>query len=281
MRWIRLEVAFDETWLFPLTPASQLAWVKLLCTAKRDGVRGVLKYLSPSVAARKWAIPESDVQAMYDAAIQDEAIEVTADHIKVCNWLQYQPLDKTAADRQKKFRETKTKRNGSSRKVTPLSPVTTVSNDVSRQVTAGNGLSQEKRRYVDVDVDVDTYSDVDKEKEASPRKARGAKFDAFPTADSDRFYRVCIENGFAVNMGILRKAIAPLYPQTGQIYTTDELANALVAWLEARQGLHPDKARFWTLHNFAQDVARWVRLGKMPLANENGVTERGRLAVGE
>jgi hypothetical protein len=272
MRWIRLEVAFDETWLFPLTPASQLAWVKLLCTAKRDGVRGVLKYLSPAVASRKWSIPESDVQAMYDAAIQDEAIEVTVDHIKVCNWLQYQPLDKTAAQRQKKHRDTSKDSHGKSRKVTPLRPVTP-------DVTVGHGLSQEKRRYVDVDVDA--YTDVDKEKEISPRKTRGAKFDAFPTTDSDRFYRVCIENGFAVNMGILRKAIAPLYPQTGQIYTTDELANALVAWLEARQGLHPDKARFWTLHNFAQDVARWVRLGKMPLANENGVTERGRLAVGE
>lgn len=275
MRWIRLEVAFDETWLFPLSNSSQLAWVKLLCTAKRDGVRGVLKYVSPAVASRKWNIPENDVEAMYAAAVADGAIVIENDQIQICNWLKYQPLDKTAAQRQKKFKESKKTGNGRLRQVTPLSPVTPIDNGRSREVTAGN---DRKRRYIDVDVDIDV--DSKGQKPSAPNGAATAKYPDFPVADSQRFHRTCIQHGHAVDMGVLRKTIAPLYPKSGPIYTADQINSALEAWLEAREGQPPDKARFWKITEFAQDVARWVRLGAMPRSDANGVTERGRLAAG-
>lgn len=106
------------------------------------------------------------------------------------------------------------------------------------------------------------------------------KYPSFPKADSDRYFETCIASGHAVEMGYLRKAIAPLYATTGPAFPADDLNAAILAFLETREGQPPDKARFWTLMDFAKDVARWVRIGKMPLVDMNGVTERGRLAAG-
>ncbi len=117
-------------------------------------------------------------------------------------------------------------------------------------------------------------------KGTAPNGAAKSKYPYFPQSDSNRFHRTCVDNGFAVEVSILRKTLAPLYSANGSPYTADQINSGILAWLEARGGCPPDKARFWTLTQFAQDVARWVRLGAMPLADANGITERGRLAVG-
>lgn len=117
-------------------------------------------------------------------------------------------------------------------------------------------------------------------KGTAPNGAAKAKYPSFPVPDSLRFHRTCVGNGFAVDHAILRKTLAPLYTSGSPPFSADEIDNALIAWLEAKGGQPPDKARFWTLTQFVQDTKRWVRLGGMPRTDENGVTERGRLAVG-
>jgi hypothetical protein len=55
---------------------------------------------------------------------------------------------------------------------------------------------------------------------------------------------------------------------------------AIVAFNEAADGATADKSQFWHINKFVEDIGRWVRLGRMPLADLNGLTERGRTAVG-
>jgi hypothetical protein len=114
----------------------------------------------------------------------------------------------------------------------------------------------------------------------APDGAAKSKYPNFPVADSLRFHKTCVSNGYAPDMGLLRKTLAPFYPESGPVYTADEIDAGIVAFLEAKGGQPPDKARFWTILQFASDAARWVRLGAMPRSGPNGVTERGRLAVG-
>lgn len=105
MRWIRLDSCFDDGWLFSLSPGSQLAWVKLLCTVKRDGVKGRMKALNPVVSARRWGIGEEDIAKMFHAGVEDGAIEIVNGEWVITNWAKFQETDYTATERQRRRRE--------------------------------------------------------------------------------------------------------------------------------------------------------------------------------
>lgn len=104
-RWIRLDVGWDDTeWLAMCSSGAQLAWVKLLCHAKRDGTGGRCKALSNAVAARRWGVTPSAVGEMIEAARSDGAVHEDGGYWTITAWSSYQ-MDWSAADRQRRFRE--------------------------------------------------------------------------------------------------------------------------------------------------------------------------------
>jgi hypothetical protein len=113
-RWVRLDVDFGDTeWLFPLSGLAELAWVKLLAYAKRSGIRGRVRCLSPSVAAEKWKCGLDAFDEMMTAATAGDnpaVIEVDGDWF-LTGWDRYNPIDRTNADRQRHLRE-RSRRNG-------------------------------------------------------------------------------------------------------------------------------------------------------------------------
>ncbi len=114
VRWIRLNVDFDDQpWLFVLSSDAQLAWVKLQCHMKRDGVRGTCNAMAPMVAARRWGVGEEHVVKMLQAAIKAEVLISTGESWSIVAWAEDQE-DTTNADRQKRFRS----------KNKPVEPVT-------------------------------------------------------------------------------------------------------------------------------------------------------------
>lgn len=118
--------------------------------------------------------------------------------------------------------------------------------------------------------------------ESGPKVKPSPKYPHFPMADSARLHRTCVEGGYVVDAGMLRKTLAPLYTASGPMHSIDALNSALLTFLEARGSQSPDKARFWTVAGFAQDIGRWLRLGAMPRQDpETGApTERGLLLAG-
>lgn len=104
-RWIRLDVGWDDSdWIAELSTGAQLAWVKLLCHCKRDGVRGVCKAISPSVAARRWNVTADDVREMIEAGRRDGAIHYEDGTWTLTTWTHYQG-DPSNRDRQRRYRE--------------------------------------------------------------------------------------------------------------------------------------------------------------------------------
>lgn len=96
--YIRLDVdMFKGRWLSVLNPESQLAWVKLLLTA-RD-FKGCIPALEPATLARIWEVSESAVTNMLEAAVRSGAlIQESGDsmvdcskHYEVSNWNKYLP----------------------------------------------------------------------------------------------------------------------------------------------------------------------------------------------
>jgi hypothetical protein len=102
----------------------------------------------------------------------------------------------------------------------------------------------------------------------------------FPVDLCKRLHTAAISTGHITPYPRFRKALLDLYPATGALFVETDLVEALKAFYEAADGMPPKDAQFQTVERFVQGAGRWVELGKMPLANENGVTERGRLAVG-
>ncbi len=163
-------------------------------------------------------------------------------------------------------------------------PVTDVTN-----VTRRNGVKRPVRAEAEAEAEEEvttkattptTAPAADASAKLQDSRKAAPRYPSFPASDCDRLYQTAIQAGHAVDYGLFRKTLAPLYPAAGPVYPLDVLDNALAAFLEAREGQPPDKARFWTIMEFAKDAARWVRLGAMPLAGENGITERGRVALG-
>lgn len=106
MRWVRLNIDFDDSpWLFVLSAESQLAWIKLLCHMKRDGVGGTCKALAPLVAAKKWGVGDESVVKMLQAAVADGALIVEGKEWTLTNWNAHQETDHNAAVRMRRYRE--------------------------------------------------------------------------------------------------------------------------------------------------------------------------------
>jgi hypothetical protein len=103
----------------------------------------------------------------------------------------------------------------------------------------------------------------------------------FPKSVCDALYETWTEVRGAIDYGAFRKALKPLYPTSGPRYSQDVLTEAIKAHAEYVEGLQPREAGFETIHKFAADVQRWVRIGGMPAVDPDTreLTERGRLAL--
>ena len=105
VRWIRLDVTWSQSeWLENLPPASQLAWVKLLCFVKSSGVAGSVKRPSNAYLARIWGLSRSSVEVMLAAASHDGAVVFDGADIVITGWGVRQ-IDVKAAVRMKAYRE--------------------------------------------------------------------------------------------------------------------------------------------------------------------------------
>lgn len=109
-RWLRLDAQWDDSeWIITLEPLAQLAWVKLLCYAKRDGRKGTVSALADIAAAKKWNIPVASIRRMLAAAQGDGALVVIQKERRtqwvVANWSEYQEPDPTAAKRMREYRQ--------------------------------------------------------------------------------------------------------------------------------------------------------------------------------
>jgi hypothetical protein len=102
----------------------------------------------------------------------------------------------------------------------------------------------------------------------------------FPKSACDLLYETWTTARGAIDYGVFRKALKPLYPTAGPRYTEPQLVDAIKAHAEYVEGLAPREAGFENIHKFAADAQRWVRIGGMPAVDPNTreLTERGRLA---
>lgn len=105
-RWIRLDVTWDDSeWVGLMEPASQLAWIKLLCYVKAKGVGGSVKAMGPRIAAKKWDLPVRAVEEMLKEAQKDGALSNGGGEWDVVAWDEYQKPDKKAAERMRRMRD--------------------------------------------------------------------------------------------------------------------------------------------------------------------------------
>ncbi len=109
-RWIRLDVDWtDSPWLCALDSGARYCWIEMLCYVKRSGVRGRVKALHPTVAAKRWDVAVAEVERMIQAALDDEALAEDGDDWVVVSWKAYQP-DQRAAERMRRYRDTQGRR---------------------------------------------------------------------------------------------------------------------------------------------------------------------------
>lgn len=139
MKWIALDINFDESpWLFVLSPASQLGWIKLLCHIKSySATNGHCKAIDPMVASRKWGIGEEDVIKMLKAAEKDQALVIENGEWQISNWGKYQR--DFSNERVKRFRERQaasdvTACNGTVTDVTKVTPNRDRNKDIETKV---------------------------------------------------------------------------------------------------------------------------------------------------
>lgn len=114
----------------------------------------------------------------------------------------------------------------------------------------------------------------------TPKTPKGKADDVsspFPKVDCDRLFDFWVDAVGAVNYGLFRKTLAPLFPVKGAKYTIGQLEDAIKAFSEVRRSASPKEAGFMTVIRFAEDVVRWVDLGAMSLSDVSGLTERGKL----
>ncbi len=119
--------------------------------------------------------------------------------------------------------------------------------------------------------------------ESAPKSKRPPppKYPSFPDSASDPIYDQWIREVGSIDYGVLRKTLAPLWPQAGPIYAVADILEAVKVFKELRSGQPPDKWSFWTIHKFAREVPELVRLGKQPYQDPetHAPTERMRLSV--
>ena len=115
-KWARLNVSFDDSeWVDPLSDTGQLAFIKLITYTKREGRKGRVKALSPSVAVSKFRLKDHNavmhVTEMLRAMMADSALEIVDGFWIVTNWKAYQEPDETAKERQQRWRDGQKEQN--------------------------------------------------------------------------------------------------------------------------------------------------------------------------
>jgi hypothetical protein len=160
------------------------------------------------------------------------------------------------AERVKRHRD---KKKGGNVTVTNVTPVTS-RNGVKRPVRAEEEEEEDKRT-----------TGVKATEKPSP----------FPKSVCDDLYEAWTSVHGAINYALFRKTLAPLFPASGPRIPQQQLVEAIKAHGEYFEGLAPREAGFETIHKFAADVQRWVRIGAMPAIDPETrePTERGRLAL--
>ncbi len=154
MRWIRLDVAFDDSpWIFMLGPEAKLSWIMLLCHVKAQGVSGRCKALDYRVAAKKWGVSVDAVQSLIDAGLEEGAIAIEDDCWVVTAWAKYQENDATSRERKQRQRG-KTVTNRDEVEVTEVTPGHGVTDNVTvchgvTPVTSGVTCSRDRDRDID------------------------------------------------------------------------------------------------------------------------------------
>ncbi len=104
-RFVRLFVGWDESeWLYAISGHACNCWPRLLCWVKRNGVAGRCKSAAPAVLAGRWKVDFADVVELLGAALEHGAVIAEGGDWIVPNWSVYQEADSTAAERQRKFR---------------------------------------------------------------------------------------------------------------------------------------------------------------------------------
>jgi hypothetical protein len=154
---------------------------------------------------------------------------------------------------------------------------TTVGNGTTKMgasVTHRNGVKRPVRAEAEADAEGDKKRP--KAKTKAPEQPS-----PFPKSACDELYETWVPLRGAINYGLFRKILTPLFPASGPRYTQQQLIDAIKAHAEYVEGLSPREAGFETIHKFAADVQRWVRVGGMPAVDPESreLTERGRLAV--
>lgn len=121
-RWIRMDVGWEESeWIAALPLGGRLAWVLLIGHVKTRGIGGRAKAPSISIIARKWDIPQGDVEAMIRAAVEDGALLLEDGEWVLTAWARYQEPDLTATERKRRERASRNSAtNGDSHAVTTV-----------------------------------------------------------------------------------------------------------------------------------------------------------------
>lgn len=104
MRFVAVSLdCFTTEWIYALPNEAQLAWIRLLIHVKQTGSKGVIRALSPRIAAQQWGISAQAIEHLIGAAKEAGAIIEEEGKWTLVNWANYQ-LD-GAAERMRRYRE--------------------------------------------------------------------------------------------------------------------------------------------------------------------------------
>lgn len=88
--WIALSVDWADSDMFAdATDGERLAWICLLCEAKRSGRGGRLSFRK-SALQRHYDLSERAVSGMVERAQKCGAVQIDGDTLTICNWKVYQ-----------------------------------------------------------------------------------------------------------------------------------------------------------------------------------------------
>ena len=104
--WLALSVDWMDSEMFDeATDAERLAWIALLCHAKKNGRAGRAR-IRKSALAREYRLSIRGIEGMLSKAQKCAAIELDGDTVFVVNWRRYQQKaysTKSREDSQKDF----------------------------------------------------------------------------------------------------------------------------------------------------------------------------------
>lgn len=262
-------ILYSTVWLEPLP--TKVVWITMLALADADGlVRAAVPNLAQIAGVTRnecekaiatLSAPDPDSKSKeYDG----RRVEAVDGGWLILNHRKYRDLRTdtqiATAERVKRHRE---KKKGGA-------------------VTVTNVTDATRRNGVKRPVRAEEEEEADKKRGRSTASTKAAELPSpFPKSACDELYETWVPLRGAINYGLFRKILTPLFPASGPRYTQQQLIDAIKAHAEYVEGLSPREAGFETIHKFAADVQRWVRVGGMPVVDPESreLTERGRLAV--